>query len=335
MEGATEVFDKILGALTIVRHAVAISVVTSAAGAMVAGSVDVAPRTATTSLQTAVSATETMEKTSELSELVAACLETKDPGSAACAAASAASGLPLEEFWARVAMSLNERVKAEPKTDAPKPQSTDASTNTRELLALVAACVESHERASAACEHALQASGLSTDEFWPKVGALVWKTDAPKADEPETVTTTETPRTAAPKTTDETLSLLIKDCLTKYAAASGGADAAALASEACRTAIAASGLSSSDFWARFGPKVDTRKPEPTRTPEPTRKPTGTPTVSTAQLQVLIKACFDRYLVAKNTSEGATAAAEACNSAIAASGLSQSAFFAKFGTPGSH
>jgi len=76
------VLDKILGALTLVRHAVAITIVTSAAGAMVAGSVDVAAHTATASTQTVVSATETTKTTAELSGLIAACLETKDPQSA-------------------------------------------------------------------------------------------------------------------------------------------------------------------------------------------------------------------------------------------------------------
>lgn len=332
--------DKILGALTLVRHAVAITVVTSAAGAMVAGSVDVAAHIASTSTQTAVNATETTKTTTELSELIAACLETKDPQSAECATAADASGLPREEFWAKVAMSLSERVaKTEPnpeapKTEAPKTETTKPSTNTRELLALVAACVESHERTSGACDQALRASGLGADDFWPKVGAMLAKsTDAPKTDEPKTVTKTEAPKTESPKTSDETLSLLIKDCLTKYASASTTAAGPSLASEACRKAIVASGLSSSDFWARFGPKVETRKPEPTKAPEPTRKPTTSPTVSTAQLATLVKDCFDKYLVAKNTGEGGTAAAEACNRAIAASGLSQSAFFEKFGKPG--
>jgi len=334
------VLDKILGALTLVRHAVAITIVTSAAGAMVAGSVDVAAHSAATSTPTAGSATETTKTTAELSELIAACLETKDPQSAECVNAASASGVSREEFWAKVAMSLSERVaKMEPKAEttkneSPKPESTKPPTNTRELLSLVAACVQSHERTSGACDQALRASGLGADDFWAKVSAMLAKsTEAPKTDEPKTVTKTEAPKTDAPKTTDETLSLLIKDCLAKYASASTDAAGPSLASEACRKAIVASGLSSSDFWARFGPKAETRKPEPTKTPEPTRKPTTSPTVSTAQLATLVKDCFDKYLAAKNTGEGGAAAAEACNRAIAASGLSQSAFFEKFGKPG--
>ena len=313
MEGATQVFDKILGALTLVRHAVAITVVTSAAGAMVAGSMDVAPHTATTSTQTAVSAIGTTE-TSEHSELVA---KTE----------------PKAET-ARTETRKNETPNTEtPKTEAPKPESTKPSTNTRELSALIAACVETHERTSGACDQALRASGLGADEFWARVEALVRKsTDAAKTETPKTVTKTEAPKTDAPKTTNESLSLLIKDCLAKYASANNSAEGPALASEACRKAILASGLSSNDFWARFGPKVETRKPEPTRTPEPTRKPTTTPTVSTAQLAIMVKDCFDKYLIAKNTGEGGAAAAEACNKAIAASGLSQTAFFERFGKP---
>lgn len=332
-------FDKIFGALTLVRHAVAITVVTSAAGAMVAGSVDVVPQTAMASTTTTVNSTETT-KTTELSELVAACLETKDPQSAECAAASDASGLTHEEFWAKLAMSLSERVtKTGPKVEAPKietakPEGAKAVTNTHELLSLVAACVESHERTSGECDRALRASGLGADDFWAKVGPMLTRSpETQKTDAPKSVTKTEAPKTDTTKPTDETLSLLIKDCLAKYASATTSAAGPSPASEACRKAIAASGLSSSDFWARFGPKVETRKPEPTRTPEPTRKPTTSPTVSTAQLATLVKDCFDKYLVAKNTGEGGAAAAEACNRAIAASGLSQSAFFEKFGRPG--
>jgi hypothetical protein len=332
-------FDKILGALTLVRHAVAITVVTSAAGAMVAGSADLsAGNTATAATQattTVAASTAATRNSSELEALVKACLATKDPQSAECATAVEASTLSREDFWAKVAMSLDEHarpaVAAEtPKTDAPKTE-LKPQANTRELLSLVAACVESHERASGACDKALSASGLDADAFWAKVGALVRATtDQAKA---ETATRPNT----------EALTGLVKDCLAKYAAAKSTAEGASLASEACRKAIEASGLSSSDFWARFGPK-----PEPTRVPEPSTKPkttsrpeptrtsalANTANVSTAQLEGMVRDCFAKYLIAKNTGEGAAAASEACERAIQASGLDRTAFFAKFGTPGS-
>jgi hypothetical protein len=310
---------------------VAITVVTSAAGAMVAGSADLSAgntATAATEATTTVAAsTATTRTSSELEALVKACLATKDPQSAECATAVEASTLSREDFWAKVAMSLDEHarpaVAAEtPKTDAPKTE-LKPQANTRELLSLVAACVESHERASGACDKALTASGLDADAFWAKVGAMVRATtDQAKA---ETATRPNT----------EALTGLVKDCLAKYAAAKSTAEGASLASEACRKAIEASGLSSSDFWARFGPK-----PEPTRVPEPSTKPkttrTSAPanTVSTAQLEVMVRDCFAKYLIAKNTGEGAAAASEACERAIQASGLDRTAFFAKLGTPGS-
>ena len=326
--------DKIFSALTIVRHAVAITVVTGAAGAMVAGSADLSgtqhTAVVTNSTTTATTATTTH---GELEALVKACLESKDAESAACADALSASGLTTGEFWSKLALSLNEQlVKHNAETPKPETHETKTTVPTRELLGLVTACVESNERASAACQKALELSGVTADEFWARVGAMFHK----KSDEPKTEPTT--------KPNTESLTALVKDCLAKYEAAKNSTTGAEDASRACRAAIEASGLSSNDFWARFGPKTTTtgnaeptRKPEPARTPEPTRKtePTRTPSVSTAQLEVLVKDCFAKYLVAKNTGEGGAAAAEACNKAIAASGLSSSAFFAKFGTPGSN
>jgi hypothetical protein len=149
----------------------------------------------------------------------------------------------------------------------------------------------------------------------------------------------EQPKAEQPKPNVESLSLLVKDCLTKYAAAKNTAEGASLASEACKKAIEASGLTSADFWARFGPKVaPTAKPEPTKKPETTKRPeTSSPStaVTTAQIEVLVKDCFTKYLIAKNTKEGGAAAVEACNRAMSASGLTGDAFWARFGRPGSN
>jgi hypothetical protein len=252
--------DKIFSALTVVRHAVAITVVTSAAGAMVAGSVDMTGTRTTATVAPSTTAVASAPSTTSTSE--------------------------------RITMSLGEQVRgattAAAKTDMPRTETA--------------------------------------------------KTEPKK--EPKTEPSAK-PDTAG-------LSLLAKDCIAKYESAKKDADLGTLASEACRKAIEASGLSSNDFWARFAPKTTaTRKPETTRQPEPTRKPepartptttrkpepSRTPSVSTAQLEVLVRDCFDKYLVAKNTGEGGAAAAEACNKAIAASGLTRDAFFARFGTPG--
>ena len=330
--------DKIFGALTIVRHAVAITVVTSAAGAMVAGSVDVrVPDTTNTHAASATTTTATTTVSSELEALVKACLETRDPQSQECADATAASGLAVTEFWSKVAMSLGERLSTRGadvvKTETARPETKP--TATRELLALVAQCVETHERSSEECAKALAAGGLTPDEFWTRVSTMLHKeTTAPKT-EPSTKNESTT------KTNTEALGALVKDCLAKYESAKTTADGASAASEACRRAIEASGLTSTEFWARFAPKPattpkPTTRPSTSKAPEATKRPepSRTPSVSTAQLAVMVKDCFDKYLIAKNTGEGGTAAAEACNAAIAASGLTRDAFFARFGTPGS-
>lgn len=163
----------------------------------------------------------------------------------------------------------------------------------------------------------------------------------------ESPKTTETKPAETPKhettSNDETLSVLIKDCLAKYAAAKNSPEETSPASDACRKAISASGLSPQDFWLRFGPKAtQTAKPETTNKPEPTKKPEATkkpetvtvPTVSTAQIELLVKDCFAKYLTAKNTKQGGDAAAQACHRAMAASGLSGDAFWSRFGRPGS-
>src|SRR5712692_4854107 len=64
---------------------------------------------------------------------------------------------------------------------------------------------------------------------------------------------------------------LVKDCFARYAAAKNSAGDAARASEACRTAIEASGLSPEDFWKKFG-KPEPQKPTESKKPEATKKP---------------------------------------------------------------
>lgn len=325
----------IIHGLTIVRHAIAIVIVMGAAGATVAGAVDSsgdhAPAVAQSRTVT-VTTSASNEKTTntDLDALVKECLATKDAQSAECAKAVDASGLSLEDFWAKVAMSLSAQLAAPEKKEPTTVETPRPTTSTHELFGLVTACVATHERSSEPCQKALNLSGLTPDEFWTKVSALFPKTG------------TEPKHDTQPSTTVDTaaLEVLIKDCLARYAVAKNSTGDAALASEACKKAITASGLSSGDFWTRFGPKLETKTPTPTRKPEETKKPTTTtttttPTVTTAQLEAMVKDCFTKYLITRNTKEGATAASEACNRAIAASGLSATAFWAKFGTPGSN
>jgi hypothetical protein len=137
------------------------------------------------------------------------------------------------------------------------------------------------------------------------------------------VTHTVTANSATPETSSKPeaktsdIEALVKDCLTKYAAAKTSTTAGTAASEACRRAIEASSLTSSDFWARFAPKTE---------------PTTQPQKPAPNIEALAKYCLTKYAAAKTSATAGTAASEACRRAIEASGLSATEFWAKFGTP---
>src|SRR5438128_2026529 len=140
----------------------------------------------------------------------------------------------------------------------------------------------------------------------------------------------------SPTTTTGELDPLVKECLTRYAKATlrqqkdnPGEDAevaARHAREACDRAIASSGLTREQFWAKYRPLLETRKP----LTRPTTKPS-------ADIVALVNECARLYaaaIAAKN--EGADAreaaghrASEACKAAIEASGLSADEFWAKY------
>ena len=167
--------------------------------------------------------------------------ETRRAAREACAKAQKASGLTPDEFWAKF-LALVHRTKP-------------AAEPTGDLERLVRDCLEKyainrrepsdeHLRvAKEACAKAVEASGLTPDEFWKKF--------SPKA---------EPKPTTKPTTTE--LAALVKYCLTKYAYAASLKDAPAelvekarrAASETCAKAIAASGLTPEQFWAKYGPK---------------------------------------------------------------------------------
>jgi hypothetical protein len=340
-------FSKIWGVIGIARHAVALVILTGATTGLVAGSLDVnstshATATSAANTSSVIASTRKSTNGAEIDVLVRLCLATKEPQSDECAKAIDKSGMAADEFWAKVAMSLNEQVRKQDQKKDEKPAETakpeDHKVNTGELLGLINACVESREHSSEPCAKALALSGLSADDFWAKVSTLfnkptttAPKTDAPKTDAPKT----DAPKTDAPKTErpmTDALYALIKDCLAKYESARTTNDGGTAASDACKKAIEASGMTSSDFWAKFGPKpTTTAKPQPT----PTAKPQATQTVSDADLTVMVKDCFAKYLAAtaaKGNEDLGRAAGEACNKAIAASGLVSSEFWAKFGTP---
>ena len=238
------------------RRAIVITFVV-VAGAMLAGSVAFAKHDAT-----------------EASGLVTACLATKDPESEICAKAISASGLTPEQFWARLAMALSEKVKDRGDKNHEKTDSRDEDrkndtaekrdehrVRNEEVYALVKDCLSKYAhanetsdgaaRASEACRRAIEATGLTSEEFWKRF--------APKAEssrKPEPTRKPETTRKAenTSRVTSAQLELLVKDCLAKYLAAreQRKAEAGEAASDACRKAIAASGLSPEAFFRKFG-----------------------------------------------------------------------------------
>jgi hypothetical protein len=142
---------------------------------------------------------------------------------------------------------------------------------------------------------------------------------------PSTETRPTTTPTTAPKTTvsAETYALIAK-CFQLYTAISTTGDSKA-ASDACAAAIKASGMSATDFWAKFGKEL-TSTTKPTTKPEPTA--TAKPVTNTAELSQLVAKCLQLY--AAITSTGDThAASEACGAAIRASGMSSADFWAKY------
>ncbi len=140
-----------------------------------------------------------------------------------------------------------------------------------------------------------------------------------KSATPETTQKPTTSARAESKTGE--VEALVKDCLTKYATLKTSTTAGTAASEACRRAIEATGLTSTEFWAHFAPK-----------PQPSTAPVKPSTGPTTNIEALVKDCFAKYIAAKDSTTGATAASEACHRAIEASGLSATEFWAKFGTP---
>ncbi len=140
-----------------------------------------------------------------------------------------------------------------------------------------------------------------------------------KSATPETTQKPTTSARAESKTGE--VEALVKDCLTKYATLKTSTTAGAAASEACRRAIEATGLTSTEFWTRFAPK-----------PQPSTAPVKPSTGPATNIEALVKDCFAKYIAAKDSTTGATAASEACHRAIEASGLSATEFWAKFGTP---
>jgi hypothetical protein len=189
---------------------------------------------------------------------------------------------------------------ASPNTDQPKATSPKAGSAMAhgELPAVVKECVEKYlaireqgDSAPAAdrqsvgevCKAALTATGLSPADFWAKFALN---------DDHKTEPKTE-PKTGG-------LDASIKECVAQYLA--GTADQ----SDACRNAIAASGLTPQEFWTKFGPYADHAKDG----------------LSPEALH-LAQECATKY------SAHAADATVTCKRAIELSGLTSAEFAAKF------
>jgi len=278
------VLSHLLSALSLGRHAVALTLIASAAATtMVAGAVD----------QTG---TQPQHETAPMTSI-------------------APTTKPEATEKSESALTFSTKPATPEATQRPT-TSARTESKTSEVEALVKECLTKYTAlktsttagtaASEACRRAIEASGLTSTEFWAKFG-------------------TKTEPTTQPQKPTASLEELVKDCLTKYAALKTSTTAGTTetaASEACRHAIEASGLTSTEFWTRFAPKEKAST-------APVKSSTGPAT----NVEALVKDCFAKYIAAKDSTTGATGASEACHRAIDASGLSATAFWAKFGTPG--
>jgi len=216
----------------------------------------------------------------------------RESTAAVCKAAIEQSGLSTKDFAAKYGFDK----LPYPTTTTPKTQ-----PSTSGLEAAIQQCLKDWrnyaETSSAACAQALAASGLSSEDFWKKFEA--WAVEQPYGD------------------TTNDVDALVKECFAKYTAK----DPTTL--EACKKAMAASGLSGDAFWDKYG-----RPTPPSTTVKPTDKPNSSTSEETYKLMAL---CFKLHSAITSTSEKSTidAAYDACNKAIAASGMSTADFWAKF------
>ena len=222
----------------------------------------------------------------------------RQSASSVCKAAIEQSGLTSGEFAAKYGLN------------------TIPAAGTTDMAALVKDCFDKYTAkdpgAGDACKKAIAASGLSSNDFFAKYGTPA---------RPSTETRPVTTPPAAPKTTvsTETYALIAK-CLQLYTAIPTTSDSRA-ASDACAAAIKASGMSATEFWAKFGKELTgTTKPAPTATPKPV--------TSTAELAQLVAKCLDLYKAMTSTGD-TRAVSEACGAAIRASGMTSADFWAKF------
>src|SRR3989442_2748269 len=201
-----------------------------------------------------------------------------------------------EQFWAKYRPLLEAH---RPLTKPTTKPSADIESLVKECARLYAAAIAAKNegadaraaaghKVSEACKAAIEASGLSADEFWAKYRSLF--------EHLRPVTKpTEKPATTKP-TAD--IEQLVKECARLYAAAIAAKDAPEAreaagrkASEACKAAIEASGLSADEFWAKYRSLFAQLRP----VTKPTEKPATTK--PTADVEQLVKECARLYAAA--------------------------------------
>jgi hypothetical protein len=287
MERNRKVLSYLLSALSLARHAVALTLVAGAAATtLVAGSVDQ--------------------------------IGTQPQHETAPMTSPAPTTRPEPTAKPEVTLSLT--AKSTTLETSSLPEATPRhETKTNEVGRAVKDCLTKYAAAKASttagtaasesCRRAIEASGLTSTEFWTRF--------APKAEQ----STSHAKPSTKPSTNSSTnIEALAKYCLTKYAAARDSTTAATAVSEVCRRAIEASGLSATEFWAKFG-KPQTPKSEP--------KPITAP--NTTELTQLTKYCLTLHaaLTTASSHEQVERTTTVCNQAIAESKLTPTQFWTKF------
>lgn len=199
-------------------------------------------------------------------DLFAACLETQDPDSDQCLRALAAADLG-PDFYGRLAVNREQQLNAAKHED--------------DLWSLVKACVETHDLRSDACHRAIETSGLTPEEFAQKVSQLLGRdkcagtrnaggnTCAPPcvsarneggstcpAPKKDCVGTRNDGGTPCQKQEPPVLTDAVKACLALRASLAGmqAKDMVIQADRVttvCAKAIADSGLTPAEFWAKY------------------------------------------------------------------------------------
>ena len=152
-----------------------------------------------------------------------------------CKAAVAATGLTTAEFGLKFGL-----ITASAPTKSPAPVVTqDAAGMARECVTKYTAKAAD---ATAVCKKAIELSGLTSAQFAAKYLSIPTTEVKPSP-------------TAAPKPVSVETYALVTKCLDLYKAAKTTGDTKAV-SDACAAAITATGLSSSDFWAKYHPTTN-------------------------------------------------------------------------------